>query len=312
MPILTPTRSQSPTSSFCFGTMQYGGNADHAASHAMYETCRAAGINFFDTAHVYTDGLSETFLGEFVAAERDHVLIATKVGFVGGCDRNNLMQQFDVSQKRLNMDYVDILYLHRFDLDCSLQETIETIVQLQNDGKVRQIGVSNYSAWQVMKAQRIAEQLGSRIDIIQPMYNLVKRQVEVEILPMCASEGIAVVPYSPLGGGLLTGKYLSGETGRLIQDDGYKLRYGVEWMHKTAEAIRDLSAEYGVSAATLAVAWVTYNSTVSAPIISARNVVQLKPSLDAIHYHLPPELYARLSRLSPTPAPATDRLEEIQ
>ncbi len=301
---------QSPASRFCFGAMQFGGTADKADSRALFDACRAAGLNFFDTAYGYTDGVSETWLGEFAKPEREKLIIASKAGYIGGCTRQSLQEQFATSQKRLQMDYVDILYLHRFDPDTPLEETIETVVQFQQDGKIGKIGVSNYAAWQVMKAQAIAQRLGSRIDLIQPMYNLVKRQVEVEILPMCRSEGIGAVPYSPLGGGLLTGKYNAGEGGRLKDDPMYKARYAVDWMHDTAVALNESAAETGCSAATLAVAWVAHNPAVTAPIISARNVAQLQPSLDALSFEMTPELYKSLSSLSPTPAPATDRLEE--
>jgi len=170
--------------------------------------------------------------------------------------------------------------------------------------------VSNYAAWQVMKAQAVAEKLGTRIAMFQPMYNLVKRQVEVEILPMGLSENIAIVPYSPLGGGLLTGKYAGGAGGRLADDKMYNARYGQRWMYDTAAALADLGRELGVSPATLAVAWAARHPGVTAPIISARNAEQLQPSLDALTFAMDDALYARISALSPTPAPATDRLEE--
>lgn len=146
---------------------------------------------------------------------------------------------------------------------------------------------------------------------IQPMYSLVKRQAEVELFPMAQSEGITVVPYSPLGSGLLTGKYTAGGMGRLSSDKRYAARYGQSWMLEAAKGLSKLAAETHVSAATLAVAWAGRHQAVAAPIISARNVAQLAPSLAALDAPLSDELYARIEALSPRPAPATDRLEEV-
>jgi aryl-alcohol dehydrogenase-like predicted oxidoreductase len=208
------------------------------------------------------------------------------------------------------MDAVDLLYLHRFDPATPLEETLETFARLQSDGVIRQIGLSNFAAWQVMKAQAVAAQFGTRIDAIQPMYNLVKRQVEVELLPMAADQGIAVFSYSPLGGGLLSGKYAAGQVGRLSEDSRYAARYGQPAMHAAAAGIAALAAEVGIPAATLAVAWVMAHPLRPNPILSARNTEQLLPSLAALDVTLDPALYARLSALYPAPPPATDRLEE--
>ena len=299
-----------PASKFSFGTMQFGGKADKDESRALYGASRAAGINFFDTAYVYTNGLSEQYLGEFAAAERDSLIIASKCASVGGSGSANIRAQLDESRKRLNMDMIDVFYLHQWDKDTSFEESFSTLAELQAAGMFRYIGVSNFSAWQTMKAANVAEKLGIKIDILQPMYNLVKRQVEVEILPMAISEGFHVAPYSPLGGGLLTGKYAAGAGGRLADDKMYKARYGVDWMHETARALSELAAEVGVHPATLAVSWAAKNPGVTHPIISARSVEQYKPSLDAISYTLSDELYGRISALSRQPALAPDRLEE--
>lgn len=304
------TRAGAPASPFCFGTMQFGDRADADASLGMYQACRAAGVNFFDTAYVYTGGASETLLGQFAAGEVDDLLVATKVAYTGGSGRANILTTFDESRQRLGMDSVDLLYLHRWDDDTALAETFETLAALQADGKIRYIGVSNFAAWQVMKAQAVAQGLGTKIDILQPMYNLVKRQVEVELLPMCQSEGIAFAPYSPLGGGLLTGKYAAGGTGRLNEDDRYAARYGTDQMHQAARDLATLGAKLGVDPATLAVAWVARHPGVTAPIISARSVDQLRPSLAAMRFDMDDALYAQLSALYPAPPPATDRLEE--
>ncbi|MDU8910406.1 aldo/keto reductase [Aestuariicoccus sp. MJ-SS9] len=304
------TPSGAPAGDFAFGTMQFGGRADEAQSHAMYDACRAAGIRLFDTAYVYTDGASETLLGRFAASERDDLFIATKASYTGGASRDNILTTFDTSRKRLDMDVIDLLYMHRWDNDTPLEETFETLARLKAEGKIRHIGVSNYAAWQVTKAQAVAARFGVRIDVLQPMYNLVKRQAEVEILPMCLAEGIVPVPYSPLGGGLLTGKYLDGGSGRLTEDERYAARYGVAAMHDGARGLCEIAAELGIDPATLAVAWVGRHKARPVPILSARTAEQLQPSLAGMTFAMDDTLYARLSALSPTPPPATDRLEE--
>lgn len=299
-----------PVSRLSFGTMQFGGTADATASRAMYDACRTAGITHFDTAVGYTDGASERLIGPMIATERDDVFIATKVGYMGGAGRDNIMAQWDRSRRQTGLDSVDLLYMHRFDDSTPLEETFSTLAELQQMGAIRYIGVSNYAAWQVMKAQCVARSLGTRIDAIQPMYNLVKRQAEVELIPMALDQDISIIPYSPLGGGLLTGKYASGGTGRLKSDERYQARYREDFMHKAAMRLLGIADDLEVDPATLAVAWILHHAARIAPILSARNVDQLHPSLLAADFNMTDALYARITALSPTPAPATDRLEE--
>ena len=299
-----------PVARFPFGTMQWGGNADEGESRALFEACRAAGIAHFDTAVGYTDGRAETLLGRFAAPVRDELYIATKVAYMGGTGRANILSQFDRCRRQSGLDSVDLLYLHRHDPDTPVDETFATMAELQRDGAIRHIGVSNYAAWQVMEAQAACARLGTRIDAVQPMFNLVKRQAEVEILPMAARQGIAAYCYSPLGGGLLTGKYAAGGTGRLDADDRYATRYGLDAMHGAAADLARLAAEHGYHPATLAVAWIAAHRDRPQPILSARSVAQLAPSLAAMTLTLTPELHAALTALYPAPPPATDRLEE--
>lgn len=308
--ILT-TPDGTPASPLAFGCMQFGGRADAAQSAAMYDTCRAAGINHFDTAWLYTDGHSERHLGQFAQADRDALLIATKVGYSGGAGAQNIRAQLDESCRRLQLDMVDVLYLHRFDPQTDLRETLACFADLKQTGQIRYVGLSNFAAWQVMKAQMLGRDVGLAIDILQPMYSLVKRQAEVELLPMCADQGIAIAPYSPLGGGLLTGKYTSGMgSGRLREDSRYAARYGQDHMHAAARGLAELAAARGCDPATLAVAWAAAHPSQPTPIISARNVDQLQPSLAALAFDMDADLYRAISALSPRPAPATDRLEE--
>ncbi len=300
-----------PASSLCFGTMQFGGKSSFYESKEIYQVCRNSGINFFDTAHVYNEGRSEEFLGSVCRSERENIIIATKAAYDCPATKKNILTSFDESRKRLKSDFVDILYMHRWDKHVPLEETLTGLAELKQQGLIRYIGVSNYSAWQTMKAQAICHNLNISIDVIQPMYSLVKRQAEVEILPMALSEKISVCPYSPLGGGLLTGKYHQGDTGRLTEDQRYKQRYSLEWMHNTASNLSLLATRYNVSPSTLAIAWVSNNKSISAPIISASSLKQLSPSISALNYQMPSGLYKEITDLSVSPSPATDRLEEI-
>ena len=303
-------------SNLCFGTMQFGDGATETDSAKMYEDCRLAGINFFDTAYVYTEGQSEKILGRLVATERDQVILVTKAGAVGGSSAKTIRSHLETSLSRLGQDYTDIFFLHRFDDNTPLEETFEALAQLKEEGKFFHLGVSNFSAWQVMKAQGLALRCGfPLIELLQPMYNLVKRQAEVELLPMALSENLGVISYSPLGGGLLTGKYantLDPSNGRLSWDQKYAARYGEVWMHKAADGLQKIASDAGFEPLALAIAWVARHKGITAPIISARNQAQLAPSLQASTINMDEQLYQELCALAPTPPPATDRLEEQQ
>jgi aryl-alcohol dehydrogenase-like predicted oxidoreductase len=304
------TPDGTPISRFCFGAMQFGGKSDEAQSRAMYDASRAAGINFFDTAHAYTEGRSETFLGRFAAPERDRLYIASKADFMRGSGAEAIRASVEESRKRLGMDRIDLYYLHRWDGATPLEETFGALATEQTAGRIGDIGVSNFAAWQVMKAEAVARGIGLRIAMLQPMYNLVKRQVEVEILPMAMSEGFGVASYSPLGGGLLSGKYSTGERGRVTDDAAYRMRYSPGWMHDAALGLTEIAAISGIHPATLAVAWAARHPGITTPIVSARTAEQLAPSLAALDFAMDDAMYARLTALTPTPAPATDRLEE--
>jgi aryl-alcohol dehydrogenase-like predicted oxidoreductase len=310
MSTLITSPDGTPASRFAFGTMQFGGGADEAASRAMFDACLEAGITHFDTAHLYTDGAAETLLGRFAAPHRERLVIATKAGYSGGAGAANIREQFDLSRRRLGMDHVEILYLHRFDPDTALEETLECFADLKARGQIAHVGLSNFAAWQVMKAACIAARLELRVSILQPMYSLLKRQAEVEILPMAASEGMVVAGYSPLAGGLLTGKYARGETGRLTDNDRYAIRYGQGWMQDATRALVDIAAELDTDPATLAVAWAARHPAGPVPLISGRSAAQIAPSLAAIGFEMDDALYDRLAALTPAPPSATDRTEE--
>lgn len=308
-------------SRLALGTMAFGGDADEATSGAIYARARDAGINLFDCANVYAGGRSETILGKLVAGHRDEVVLTTKAYFPTGKDANargssrfHLVRAVEASLRRLNTDRVDVFFLHRFDDRTDLEETLRAVEDLVRGGKVLYPAVSNFAAWQTTKALGVAARHGwAPVTCIQPMYNLVKRQAEVELLPMAESEGLGAFPYSPLGGGLLTGKYGVGrrpDAGRLVDNQMYGVRYGAEQNYEVAERFAAYAKDRGHHPATLAVAWVASHPAVTAPLVGARNLEQLEPLLAAADLELTAEVRAEISALSPAPPPATDRNEE--
>ncbi len=310
-------------SQLCFGTMSFGGDADASESAKMYATCRDKGINFFDCANVYSQGKAEKILGNLIAGERDELIITSKcVSPMGddvnarGANRLNIMASVEASLKRLDTDRLDVLFMHQWDDTVPLEETLRALENLVAQGKVLYLGASNYAAWQVAKGLGISSCNGwPRFDVLQPMYSLVKRQVEVEILPLATAENLGIISYSPIGGGLLSGKYSTltrPETGRIVNVDTYTLRYGEDWVFEVAGRFTELARQKGIHPVSLAVAWVEANPAITSPIIGARNIEQLQPALGSVDVEMTSTLYTEISLLSRNPPPATDRLEMQQ
>ncbi len=308
-------------SKLCFGTMSFGGDADEKTSTAMFHYCREKGINFFDCADVYQGGIAEEILGKLIKDCRDQVIITSKFYFPTGEDvnargasRKHIMNAVEESLRRLSTDYIDIYFVHRYDGRTPLEETLRALDDLVRQGKILYPGASNFAAWQVTKGLGISDKEGwARFECVQPMYNLVKRQAEVEILPMAQSENLGVTTYSPLGGGLLTGKYGPNkrpDSGRLIESKIYETRYSSDWMFETAERFTILAKQHNCHPASLGVAWVASHPAVTAPIIGARNLKQLEVSIRSLEIDMTLELRNAISALSPEPSPATDRSEE--
>ena len=307
-------------SQLCFGTMSFGGDADEETAARMYGAARDAGINFFDTADTYNAGESERILGRLVRGHREELVIATKCYNPQGDDinargtsRRHVTRAVEASLERLGTDRLDVLFLHQFDARTPIDEQMRGLEDLVRSGKVLYPAASNYAAWQAVAALAVQERHGwARLQVLEPMYNLVKRQAEVEILPMAQAHQIAVIPYSPTGAGLLSGKYAGGgaNQGRLINNRAYAARYGEEWMHDVAAKFAGFCNDRGLHPVSTAVAWVGAHPGVTAPIIGARNVEQLRTSLDSVSVDMTPELRAEISTLSRTPPPATDRMEE--
>ncbi|MFO7708298.1 MAG: aldo/keto reductase [Desulfobacterales bacterium] len=308
-------------SELCLGTMTFGKEADRQASAAIYRRCREAGINFVDCANVYANGKSERILGELIAGERGELILTSKVGWVmgpgpnrEGLSRRHILQECEASLQRLGIDWIDVYFAHRFDPWVPVEETLRAFDALVQQGKVRYLGVSNWAAWQIARALGTSSLCGlSAFRVMQPMYSIVKRQVEVELLPLALDAGMGVITYSPLGGGLLTGKYGSApapDAGRLSENRMYTRRYADAWMFEAARGLKRIAEETGLSPVSLAVAWAARHPAVTCPIVGARNLEQLEPSLRAVEIEMPPELYARLCALAPEPPPATDRTDE--
>lgn len=308
-------------SELCFGTMAFGDTADFDESRRMFQRCLDAGINFFDCANVYAKGRSEEILGELIQGHREELIITSKVFGQVGADRNarglsrrHITRAVEDSLRRLKTDRLDVYFVHQFDRDTPIEESVRALDDLVQAGKILYPAVSNWAAWQIMKALGTSYREGlARFEVIQPMYNLVKRQVEVEILPLAKEENLAVIPYSPLGGGLFTGKYGSQarpDQGRLVENQMYGKRYGVDGYYEVAEAFTAHAQERGVHPASLAVAWVLHHPQVTAPIIGARNADQLEASLAAVDVPMTDAWWAEISALSTQPPLPTDRREE--
>ena len=233
-----------------------------------------------------------------------------------GSSRRNIIASLEASLRRLNTSYIDIYFLHRFDPHTALEETLATLNDLVTQGKIRYIGASNFAAWQVAKALGVsALHDWASFKCIQPMYNIVKRQAEVEILPLALSENIGVVSYNPLGGGLLTGKYgqkIESSQNRLGNVEMYKKRYGDDWMLDAAIRYETFARDNDINPVSLAVAWVAAHPGVTAPILGARNVGQLEDSLGSLEIDMTTDLYQKIASLTPEPAPATDRTEDFR
>ena len=312
-------RSGVQVSQLCLGTMAFGGDADAAEAARMFRAARDAGINFFDTADHYNSGRSEEILGELIRGGRDDLVIATKCFNPTGTDvnargasRRHVTRAVEKSLRRLGTDRVEVLFLHHYDQHTPLDEHVRTLEDMVRSGKVLYPALSNYSAWQTQAVIGIQERNNwARIQAIQPMYSLVKRQAEVELLPMARANGVGVMAYSPTGGGLLSGRYLeAGAQGRHTTNKQYKARYGEDWMHETAARFVAYCKQRGWHPVSAAVAWVGAHPAITCPIVGGRNVEQLRASLDAVKVPITPEVRAEMAALSRTPPPATDRSDE--
>lgn len=309
-------------SPFSFGTMTFGGEADEKTSGQLYRQCREAGINLFDCANVYHEGKSEKILGELIKHERKEIILTSKVYFptgkeinARGLSRRHIFHAIEDSLKRLQTDYLDIYFMHRFDEQTPLEESLGAMGDLVKQGKVLYLGVSNFAAWQIMKGLGISAGHGwPSFQVIQPMYNLIKRQVEVEIFPLALSENLAVMSYNPLAGGMLTGKYVSKtyDRGTRFHDmKMYQLRYLDDASSEITNRFLEFAKQRGYSPVALAIAWAASHPAVTSPLLGARNTEQLTECLKGMEIEMTESLRREISALSPEPPLATDRSDEL-
>lgn len=303
-------------SPLCLGTMQWGWTADEATSFAVMDAFVEAGGNFLDTADIYSrwvegndGGVSEEVIGRWMAARnnRQAVIIATKCrGQMGpgpndqGLSRKHIIEACEASLRRLQTDFIDLYQTHHPDLETPIDETLEALDRLMQQGKVRYIGCSNYKAWQLMQSLWTSDSRGlARFDSLQPHYNLVHRaEFERELADVCEEYDIGVIPYSPLAGGFLTGKYRREEETASVRAEGVKSRYFNEAGWRTLDAVRAVADEIDSTPLAVSLAWLLEQPSVTAPIIGANSTEQLAGSLAALELSLSEEQMAALDEAS--------------
>ncbi|HEY7628538.1 MAG TPA: aldo/keto reductase [Ilumatobacteraceae bacterium] len=306
-------------SRLCLGTMTFGYQCDVETSSAIMDAAAEAGITFLDTADVYPLGAppdqfgrTEEIVGQWLGQRRDRFIVATKCHFPtgpmpwdAGNSRKNIMRALEASLRRLGTDYVDLYQLHSWDANTPIDETLQALDDVVRAGKVRYIGCSNFLAYQLARSVGRAEVLGTANFVsVQPRYNLLFRENERELFPLCAEEGIAVIPYNPLAGGFLSGKHKPGaptEGGRFTLGGAagrYQERYWHDQMFAMVEELRPLAEQAGVSMATLAVQWVLANPVITSTIIGASRPDQLGDSVEAASTAIDPALKMKIDELT--------------
>lgn len=306
-----------------FGTGTFGGqgplfsawgNTDVTDARRLIDICLEAGVNLFDTADVYSSGASESTLGEALKGRRDQAIVSTKITLRAGdgpndvgASRHHLVNGVDDALKRLGTDYIDLLQLHHFDAHTPVEQVMSTLDDLVRVGKVRYLGASNFSGWQLMKSQAAADRHGrSRFVANQTYYSLIGRDYEWELMPLGLDQGIGAVVWSPLGWGRLTGKIRRGqplpESSRLHETAAFAPPVQDDYLYRVVDALEEIAAETGKAIPQVAINWLLQRPTVSTVLIGARNEQQLRQNLDAVGWNLTPEQVARLdaaSRVTP-------------
>jgi aryl-alcohol dehydrogenase-like predicted oxidoreductase len=307
-----------------FGTGTFGGagplfsawgDTDTVQARRLIDICLEAGVTLFDTADVYSDGASEEVLGAAIKGRRDKVLLSTKVSLPtgpgpneAGSSRYRLIRSVDAALKRLGTDYIDLFQLHAFDARTPLHEVLSTLSDLVRDGKIRYVGASNFSGWQLMKSLNVAEQYGyPRHTVHQVYYSLIGRDYEWELMPLALDQGVGAMVWSPLGWGRLTGKIRYGqqlpEVSRLHQTAEYGPPVNDDVFFRVLDALKELTQETGKTIPQIALNWLLQRPSISTVVIGARNEEQLRQNLGAVGWSLTPEQMQRLDRASAvTPA----------
>lgn len=308
----------------CFGTGTFGGGGeffkawgqtDVDEATRLVDICLDAGVNLFDTADIYSKGLSEQILGKAIAGRRDKVLISTKATFRMadgpndlGSSRHHLIQACEASLSRLGTDYIDIYHLHGFDALTPVEEVLDTLNTLVRSGKVRYIACSNFSGWHLMKSLAVSERYGwARYVAHQVYYSLIGRDYEQELMPLGLDQGVGAIVWSPLGWGRLTGKIGRGKLlpaeSRLHKTADFGPPVENEYLYKVVDVLDAVAQETGKTVAQIALNWLLQRPTVATVIMGARNEEQLRQNLGAAGWNLAPQQVARLDRASQTTAP---------
>ncbi|QSO51491.1 aldo/keto reductase [Alicyclobacillus curvatus] len=290
------------------GTNAFGGRADKETSIRVLHHAVDAGITFIDTANIYTNTKSEEIIGEAFEGRRSDVILATKVGMKmgegpndSGSSRQHIMEQVEASLRRLRTDYIDLYQIHAFDPTTPLEETLQTLDHLVTSGKVRYIGASNYAAWQLMKSLSISERYGlAKFVAVQPGYSLVDRGIEQELVPFCVNENIGIIPYFPLAGGILTGKYAGGNKpqGSLWDlNPNFERRMDPARM-EAGERVVEIAANLATTATALSLAWLMHQPAVSTVISGATRESQIDANAEAVDLELSSETLSLLDEVT--------------
>ena len=311
-------RSGLKVSPLCLGAMMFGGPTDEADSHRIVHRARAQGINFIDTADAYNGGASEEVVGRAIAAERDWWVVATKLASPtgsgpngAGTSRGHVQRATEASLRRLGVQTIDIMYLHKEDHATPLEETVRALADLIRAGKLRHFGVSNHRAWRLAEICRLCDQAGiDRPVASQPLYNALNRMIEVEHLPACAHFGVGVFAYSPLARGVLTGKYTPDVPPQAGTRAGRQDRrmMETEWRPESlhiARTIAEHAAARGTTASRFALAWVLNNRLVAGAIAGPRTLEQWEDYVASLEFRLTAEDEAFIDRLVPPGHPST-------
>ncbi len=288
-------------SALCLGTMTFGAQVEETEALKIIGKALEDGVNFFDTSNAYVQGKSEEIVGKALKKERQSVVLATKVSLrIGpgvndsGLSRKHIMRGVEDSLRRLGTDYIDLYYAHMPDHDTPIEETLRALDDLVRQGKVRYIACSNFHAWRLCKALWVSDLRNlARFDCVQSPYNLLTRDIENELLPLCASEGVGVCVYNPLAAGLLTGKHdpnkPPAEGTRFALAQGYYQRYWSDINFKAVASLGKIAKEHDRSLAQFALAWILSNETITSPICGASSVKQLEENLGATEVKLSEE-----------------------
>lgn len=309
-------------SELCLGAMTFGRESSEEVSVQMLDCFSEAGGNLIDTADVYSRGISEEILGRWLKTkQRDDLVIATKVRFAMGAGPNDLglsrkhiLSAVEASLRRLNTSYIDLYQVHMWDPGTPLEETLDTLHELVRSGKVRYLGASNYAGYQLQKAIDLSRQLGGEsFSCLQPLYNLLDRSFEWELLPVCEAEGVGVIPWSPLRGGWLSGKYRRGMSApppdtriEEAEKQGWSeswAAYANERTWQVIDTLLSIATEVEKTPAQIALNWLLRKPAVTAPILGARTLPHLQDNLGATGWSLTSEQVSRLDQASAQPLP---------